>query len=590
MPAVALSLNSGFGIFFGLLFVVLLASLMTILLSWLLLSRYKKSVGQLMLACGNSTSHPAEYSRHEADDTLGPGLACSNISADSHADLLYRRMIAGPWLYAARYALAGMPFAVVMSVSFGMAFSQAQINPLGAADHPLQFLLMGWLFAWPVVVAALLITKLNWQNKCALLCGYFVILIILGALLTLMPTEAISLWGKRAISWSGETPARVAAKWFMLNIVPTLLLVTFRNRRIRAVAPLVLAFMTAVATGLLSVLLWLVINHQHFQAASDFLTVAFAMRANTAFIITLILITLAACGVFAVLGGWLSQKIRQGYLAKSLSDLSLSLDAVWLLFASCYAIVLALAGPGWAVFGIAAFLLYKFSLKHTYKLLPSHQSDAYFCPTLLVLRVFSLGKRSEILFDTIAAYWRYIGTIQLIAGTDLAQSTVAPHQFLSFITGKLKGLFIDSEAAVNRSIRAIDHRPDADGRFRINDFLCHQDTWQSVLSKLVAGNDVVLMDLRNFQPENQGCIFEINQLLQSVSVHRLVLVVDNTTDRQLFREVLLAACAGLPLGSPNSGISADEVQLFELKSDHAKALRMLLMRLSAAAGGAKSVA
>jgi hypothetical protein len=43
-----------------------------------------------------------------------------------------------------------------------------------------------------------------------------------------------------------------------------------------------------------------------------------------------------------------------------------------------------------------------------------------------VLRVFALGKRSEALFEALSRPWRYIGSVSLIAGEDLALSTVAP--------------------------------------------------------------------------------------------------------------------------------------------------------------------
>ena len=138
---------------------------------------------------------------------------------------------------------------------------------------------------------------------------------------------------------------------------------------------------------------------------------------------------------------------------------------------------LALAGPGWALSGLVAFLTYKATLQLGNKRRPLKNSDGQSSPALLVLRVFSLGKRSEILFENVAQRWRYLGNVQLIAGTDLAASTVAPHQFMSFVSGNLKHLFINNEQDINRSIQEKDERPDADGRFRINDFLCRKDTW-----------------------------------------------------------------------------------------------------------------
>ena len=54
-------------------------------------------------------------------------------------------------------------------------------------------------------------------------------------------------------------------------------------------------------------------------------------------------------------------------------------------------------------------------------------------PTLLLLRVFALGHRSERLFDALSKRWLRAGSISMIAGPDLVTSTVEPHEFLDFI-------------------------------------------------------------------------------------------------------------------------------------------------------------
>ena len=51
---------------------------------------------------------------------------------------------------------------------------------------------------------------------------------------------------------------------------------------------------------------------------------------------------------------------------------------------------------------------------------------------------------------------------------------------------------------------------------------CHNDTWKMVLKRLSRESDAVLMDLRGFLPDNQGCVFEINELLNVVPLDRVV--------------------------------------------------------------------
>jgi hypothetical protein len=579
MPSSLLYLYSGFGIFIGILLLTPLASILTIVTSWLLLKLYKKSVGKLMRTFGNATkalSNIGSLSKPVLPSvTRNPGSVYVDSVSDSHegmfADRLYRQLIA----------------ALVMCVPYVFAFSQTQINPLGAANHPLQFLLMWWTFIWPGVLTTIFIVNPAWQRKCTILFGYFVVLMAFSAFVTLIPTEAASQWGKGTPAWSGETPIRVAGRWIGFNLMPTLLLIAFRNRRIRAIAPLMLAFMTVLSAGVLSVLTWAFIDKENFVAVPVFISASLGLSIYDSVIASLLLLSLLACCIFGMFGWWFLLRIRKGYLLKSISDQSLTLDAVWLLFGSFYSMFLALAGPGWAASGIAAFLAYKATLQLGNKRLLLKKSDDQSSPALLVLRVFSLGKRSEVLFENVAQRWRYLGNVQLIAGTDLAASTVAPHQFLSFVSGKLKLLFINNEEAINRSIRETDVQPDADGRFRINDFLCRRDTWQSVLSGLIKGVDedlVVLMDLRNFTKENDGCIFELNELLNVVPVQRLVLVVDNSSDKDRLNKTLEESCGKLRSDSPNLGISPNAISLFELKSMKSGELQKLLSKLCTAAG------
>ena len=72
--------------------------------------------------------------------------------------------------------------------------------------------------------------------------------------------------------------------------------------------------------------------------------------------------------------------------------------------------------------------------------------------------------------------------------------------------------------------------PDPDGRFRINEFYCHGDTWQLTVQALLDASDRVLMDVRSLSERNQGCRFELEQLVWRLPSDALVLVVDKGTD------------------------------------------------------------
>jgi len=82
-------------------------------------------------------------------------------------------------------------------------------------------------------------------------------------------------------------------------------------------------------------------------------------------------------------------------------------------------------------------------------------------------------------------------------------------------------------------LATIDVEPDRDGRFRVDEFCCHDDTWQATVVALIARADAVVMDLRGFNAARRGAEFELEQLAARVAPERVVLVVDASTDRAL---------------------------------------------------------
>ena len=66
----------------------------------------------------------------------------------------------------------------------------------------------------------------------------------------------------------------------------------------------------------------------------------------------------------------------------------------------------------------------------------------------------------------------------MIAGPDLVESTVEPHEFLEFLGGRLSRRFVRSDADVERRLEARHSGTDPDGRYRVNEFFCYADTWQ----------------------------------------------------------------------------------------------------------------
>ena len=487
------------------------------------------------------------------------------------------------------YAIAGLLFALLMSLCGFLAFSQTQINTLRAAIHPLQWLYLFWIFVWPVVLTVNIVTIHSRPRQWLMISVYLSVLFVLGIFTSLSITEMTHQFGDTWLpSWSGETPIRLLGKWALFNLAPTLLLIAFRFRQVRAIAPLLMSFMLAIAAGILGIIYASFHYLETSVAIVTWMSEILNLEAKPALILYFLLIILAACLIFGLLGWWCIGWLRSAYLDKTVSDQSLAIDALWLIFASFYAVMLAFAGPGWALSALVAYVLYKTSVNLGNNWYRARERDQFYEPTLLVLRVFSLGKRSEILFERITKLWRHLGNVQLIAGADLARTTIAPHQFLSFLSGKLNQLFVRNDGPFEDYELALDTCRDHDGRFRINDYFCHADSWRIVLSRLVKHADAILMDLRNYSKNNSGCDFEIEELLNTVPLQRLVFVIDTTTNRALLNDRLKKTCRELRATSPNRGISASSIRPFELKDSAYDELQRLLLILVTAASEANT--
>src|SRR5512147_763292 len=323
-------------------------------------------------------------------------------------------------------------------------------------------------------------------------------------------------------------------------------LLFFLDRRVRSVGPVLLVFTLIISIG------WLleqvvksmpvIIMSPLPQYLSGFLGMA----------------------VFALPAWQAIDRIRRVYQAKWLNDQMLVFDAIWLLQALILCLHLSAEGlSGWG--GLAAFIAYK--LVSTIGLWPlAAAASRRPAAKLLLLRVFGFRGRTERLFDVLEARWRYAGPIQMIAAPDLAARTIDPGEFMDFLSGRLRHRFIIGPGDLERRLAEIDLRPDADGRFRVNDIFCGNETWQAAVERLMAQTDLVVIDLRGFSPQNKGCAFELQTLLDTVPITRFVLLVDSS-DQSFLRRTLAECARRIPATSPNREIRDPITMLEPGKSD-----------------------
>jgi hypothetical protein len=452
------------------------------------------------------------------------------------------------------YMIGGLTYAVILAVPW-MFFADGGFVLT-------RFLWLVLCYGWPMVIAVSLIAAMSNKDRLFIAGAYFAILIFI-AMIALIRNPLLSV-------------GQLIFFWLFANVPGTVLFLTFLHHKIRAVGPLVLAFMTAGVTG----------ASVTIQAAgSDDRLLEYLINVGgtiglgaTGIFIFLHLIGFA---LFGIAGFFLLRRIGRSYKQKRMSDQSITLDAMWLMFGVVQSITLVFEGWSWIFTGLAAFLAYKFVVKAGFGLFFRNDRNNSEVPLLLLLRVFSLGHRSEKLFDTISKLWLRAGSIGLISGPDLATTTVEPHEFLDFMGGHLSRQFVQSQFDLSERLDKIDIQSDPDGRFRVNEFFCHANTWQITMQQMARMSNVVLMDLRSFSTTNQGCLYELEQLLVTIPLERVMFLIDDTTDKPFLEQAFKTLWKNIPEDSLNQQKSPSELRLLRFSSHSTKQTRKLRQTLFA---------
>lgn len=514
----------------------------TVVLSLLILHRYQRAVARSMQATAGGTPAP-ETDRRATLPAEPPPLALQMTDAGTSASVSAE---ASAWLARTRRSAlqAAAVYAVAGSAHAGIATVVLFVTS-GTEFLPLRTFFVWFIFAWPLVPTVFFVAVGSRRLRGIGIAAYFLVA------LAISPVS----WGELAILWGT----------FMG--VPTLLLIAVGHRRLRSVGPLVLVASFLILIGA-NFAFSLGTNLALLIGADFTLGTAFGAGIIVAAIVVAAFIALAWRTLL-----WIAARHRQ----KHTSDLMLTLDAWWLLF-TLWECLDFFAAEGLAgAFVLVAFVVYKLVLALGFRLIaPKAPPDAL---RLVLLRVFGFRKRSERLLDELGHKWRYAGPVTLISAPDLATGYVEPHEFLDWLSGGLSRAFVKSETDLDARMARLDRAPDPDGRYRVNEFFCHADTWQPTMRRLAHDSDAILMDLRSFSRSNRGCTYELRVLLDSVPVERIVLMIDATTDQSCLEELLEDLWRTPAPTSPNLAPQPKSLRIFSIRSQSAREINALLLGL-----------
>jgi hypothetical protein len=519
-------------------------------LSWLALLWYRRSVRRLMRERGpDAAALPAEPRQpaspivHTADRHGQFPLNEESPESANATPAVIPRSVRRRVTVA--YAVGAAAFAAVITT----LKVTAESSPLPAVA----WLADWWMNAWPIVPALVALLVLDRAAIVRLTLKYLIggaiaiaLFTLLGQLLrgTLNSAPLTNVfWAMAGVGW---------AAW-----LPLALIAVTGWRRVRAVTPLVLAATLLFGFGSilsreLLVRILDVVALRSFVLSSAALSSPGAVQYGLFMLVSLVV-------------GWIAWRLlvalAHGFREKKFSDVQLVVDCWWAIVAAEVTATSLSISYGFAGIagGVAAFLAYRLSVL---AVLRGVRSPDVAPRRLLLLRVFGYQARTESLFDRVAQAWRFHGPVQLIAGVDLAMRTADPGDLLALLDGRLADLYVSAPGEVGSRIARLDLRTDPDGRFRINEVYCYDNTWRPTLEALLDASDTVLMDLRSFAAGNAGCIFELEQLAGRLASHDILFVCDKTTDLPLLRQILHDAWTAPGVGRHRiaTGISVIRVE------------------------------
>jgi len=88
------------------------------------------------------------------------------------------------------------------------------------------------------------------------------------------------------------------------------------------------------------------------------------------------------------------------------------------------------------------------------------------------------------------------------------------------------------------------------------------------------------MDLRDFGPDNQGCIYELQALIDVIPADRVALLVDGSTHREFLQATIAACLTRVPITSPNARAGVQPALVDVARGEQAAVDQLLRMATS----------
>lgn len=179
---------------------------------------------------------------------------------------------------------------------------------------------------------------------------------------------------------------------------------------------------------------------------------------------------------------------------------------------------------------------------------------------LLALRVFGSPHLAD--FLDLTNEWQWIGVRLRLDGPGTAGHKL--RDLMNFAVGRLDRSIVDDENELSAALADFRYQPDKRLRFPVNSIQCHDLVWKTAVDQLLDRADAVVMDLASLGPHNQGVAYELGRLFAGLDLSRIVLLIDDSTDRAVLHDLVARAWASMPAQSPNAALEQPSLRVFDM--------------------------
>jgi len=179
---------------------------------------------------------------------------------------------------------------------------------------------------------------------------------------------------------------------------------------------------------------------------------------------------------------------------------------------------------------------------------------------LLALWVFNSANNLVSTLSGIGVTWQFLGTVQYLRGGDFTVDMG------SLMRQKAADLVADTPEKLERGLQAFKYAPSWSGVYARNTLLCGDAVWKPAVHALLRNANAVAMSLFGFSESNQGCLYELGLLLDAFPIHRVLFLIDESTDLDFLLATLSKNWDNMTVDSPNRAERTAPVRIYRMST------------------------